>query len=395
MITRSKITLVFVALAFTGSANAQMTFDRVLQQVDSNNLMLKAQRQKLEAERIATRIGLSPSNPQAEVIYQWGSPIDIGNKTTFSITQHFDFPTAYIYRAKLAKGLENALENEYMSMRVEVLQKAGLLYADLVYHNALMVELNRQLKNALVIAQSLKQKFEAGEIGIIPYTQAELVYHELNSRITQVRLEQKSLAHELSALNGSVALAVADSVMLVPELPDSFESWLELAEPQNPELAYLKSETENSRLKLKLSKAEVLPTFNAGYASEKVGGERFQGIVAGISIPLWEKSNTVRYARANERYMQLLTDDYLFSFRQSSQRLFTKVKTLQELATQLNQSISSLDIAGKLYLALEKGEISIVDYYTELNSYNNIKERLLEVQHECLKAYIELNRFAY
>ncbi|MBC7125652.1 MAG: TolC family protein [Bacteroidales bacterium] len=395
MITRNKVSLVFIALAFAGITNAQTTFDRVLQQVDSNNLMLKALRQKLEAERIATRIGLSPGNPQAEVIYQWGSPIDIGNKTTISITQQFDFPTAYIYRAKLAKGMSSALENEYRSKRSEILQKAGLLYADLVYHNALLVELNRQLKNALVIAQSLKQKFEAGEIGVIPYTQAELVYHELNSRITQVKLEQKSLADELGALNGSVAVTIADSVIIVPELPESFDSWFGLAESQNPELAYLKSEIENSRLKLKLSKAEVLPTFNAGYASEKVGGERFQGIVAGISIPLWEKSNTVRYARANERYMQLLTDDYLFSFKQSSQRLYSKVKTLQELTNNLSQNISSFDIAGKLYLALQKGEISIVDYYTELNSYNSIKERLLEVQHECLKTYIELNRFAY
>jgi outer membrane protein TolC len=395
MITRIKIALVIVALAFAGITNAQMTFEKVLQQVDSNNLMLKALKQKLEAERIATRIGLFPSNPQSEFIYQWGSPVAIGNKTTISITQQFDFPTAYIYRAKLAKGMANALENEYRSKRSEVLHKAGLLYADLVYHNALLVELNRQLKNAMVIAQSLKQKFEAGEIGVISYTQAELVYHELNSRITQVKLAQKSLADELGTLNGSVALAIADSVMLVPELPDSFESWFGLAESQNPELAYLKTETENSRLKLKLSKAEVLPTFNTGYASEKVGGERFQGIVVGISIPLWGKSNTVRYARVNERYMQLLADDYLFSFRQRSQQLFSKVKTLQELAAQLNQNISNLDIAGKLFLALQKGEISIVDYYTELNSYNSIKERLLEVQHECLKTYIELNRFAY
>jgi len=93
--------------------------------------------------------------------------------------------------------------------------------------------------------------------------------------------------------------------------------------------------------------------------------------------------------------MQLLTDDYLLSFRQSSQRLYSKVKTLQEITNNLSQNISSFDIAGKLYLALQKGEISIVDYYTELNSYNSIKERLLEVQHECLKTYIELNRFAY
>ncbi|MEW5845669.1 MAG: TolC family protein [Bacteroidota bacterium] len=395
MIAKIRVVFVLIALTCVGVVSAQTTLEKVLQQVDTNNLTLKALRQKLEAERISSRIGLTPTNPQAELIYQWGSPVDIGNKTTISITQQFDFPTAYVYRAKLAKSTINALEYDFRGKRSEVLYKAGLLYADLVYHNALIVEVQRQQKSAMVIAQSLKQKYEAGEIGIIPYTQAELVYQELNSRISQAKLLQKSLSDELTALNGSVPFVIPDTVILVPDLPDSFDAWYNQNEPRNPELAYLKSEMENSRIKRKLAKTESLPSFNAGYASEKVVGERFQGVVVGMSVPLWEKSNTVKYAKANERYVQLLTDDYLFAYRQSSERLYNRAKTLRELALQLSDNINRLDIVSKLNLALEKGEISIVEYYAELNSYNSIKERLLDVQHEYLKAYIELNRFAY
>jgi len=395
MIAKIRMVIVLIALSCIGFVNAQTTYEKVLQQVDSNNLTLKALRQKLEAERIATKIGLTPSNPQAEVIYQWGSPVDIGNKTTISITQQFDFPTAYVYRAKLAKSLANTVEYEFRGKRTEVLQKTGQLYADLVYHNALIAELQRQQKSALIIAQSLKQKYEAGEISIIPYTQAELIHQELNSRISQAKLSQKNLSDELIALNGSIPLVIADTIILIPDLPDSFDTWYSQNESRNPELAYLKTEMENSRIKLKLAKAQSLPTFNTGYASEKVVGEHFQGVVVGMSVPLWEKSNTVKYAKANERYIQLLTDDYLFAFRQSSERLYNRAKTLRELALQLSNNINRLDIVSKLNLALEKGEISIVEYYAELNNFNSIKERLLDVQHEYLKAYIELNRFSY
>ena len=390
-----KLVLLLLTLTFAKAINAQSILENFLHQVDSNNLTLKALRQRLEAERIATRIGLTPGNPQAEVIYQWGSPVDIGNKTNISFTQQFDFPSAYVYRAKLAKGMVNALEYEFKSKRIEVLQRAAFIYADLVYHNALIVELQRQQKSAMFIAQSLKQKYEVGEIGIIPYTQAELISQELNSRIAQTKLLQKSFSDELMALNGAIPLFISDSVFIIPDLPESFEEWFNQSISRNPELAYLKRQLENSRIRLKLSKAETLPSFNLGYASEKIVGERFQGVVVGMSVPLWEKSNTVRYAKANERYFQLVTDEYLFSFRQSSERLFNRAKSLRELALMLNDNIKRFDMVNKLQLALEKGEISIVEYYAELNNYNSIKERLLEVQNEYLKAYVELNRFAF
>lgn len=390
-----KTIAILILIASIGAVKAQSNLYTVLQQVDSNNLTLKSLRQRLEADRIASRIGLNPGNPQAEVIYQWGSPVDIGNKTTISITQEFSFPTAYIYRAKLAKGVSKSLEHEYRTKRGELLKQAGFIYADLVYHNALIKELQKQQKSAQVISQSLKQKFDAGEIGIIPYTQAELMYRELNARLAQTMLEQKNLSDELVALNGSISIAVSDTLMLTPDLPDSFETWYAQNESLNPELAFFSNEMENSLTRLKLAKAEFLPKFNTGYASEELVGERFQGVVVGVSIPLWEKSNTIRYAKANQKYIQLLADDYFLTYKNSAGRLFKKASALRELLAQLSENINRLDITQKLNLALEKGEISIVDYYTELNNYNSIKERFLQLQLEYIKAYIELNRYSF
>jgi len=393
MVIKIRTAFLLVLLACTGKVNAQIGFERILQEIDTNNLTLKALRQKLESERIAARIGLYPSNPQAEVIYQWGNPVDIGNRTTIGITQQFDFPTAYIYKAKLAKGMSTALEHEFRAKRAEILNNASLLCAELVYHNALVMELQRQQESAMVIANSLKQKYDAGVAGILPYTQAELVYQELNSRISQAILQRKILSDELTALNGSVQVHISDTAILLPELPPNFETYFSAIELQNPELAYLKSEVENSHTKLQLVKSEKLPSFTVGYASEKLVGERFQGIVVGMSIPLWEKINTISHARANERFVQLLTHEYLINYRLGSERLFNKAVALRELIDQLTESIDRLNIVDKLNLALDKGEISIIDYYTELNNYNSIKERLLEVQYEYLKTYIELHRF--
>jgi outer membrane protein TolC len=395
MILRTKIIGLLLILAVADISHAQNSFQAILQQIDTNNLALKVYRQQLEADKLASRIGLSPSNPQAEVIYQWGSPVDIGNKTTISITQEFDFPTAYIYRSRLAKGSANSYQHEYSIKRAEVLQNASRIYADIVYYNALVAELQRQYKSAEIIAHSLERKFEVGEQNIIPSTQAKLVMQELSSRLEQIKMERLALRDELTALNGGIPIEVTDSTMLLPELPESFEAWYDKTEQLNPELAYLNNEIENSRLRLSLTKSESLPTFTLGYASEKVVGERFQGVVAGLSIPLWEKSNTIKHAKANQRYVQLAKDEYTFTYRQQAQRLYNKATSLNKLILELEQTIKQYDITSKLKLALEKGEISVVEYYSELNSYNAIRERLLEVQHEYLLTYIELNRFVY
>ncbi|KAA6308963.1 hypothetical protein EZS27_039465 [termite gut metagenome] len=47
-----------------------------------------------------------------------------------------------------------------------------------------------------------------------------------------------------------------------------------------------------------MNQAMGLPSFLAGYMSEKVVGEHFQDITLGISIPLWENKNRVKQAKA-------------------------------------------------------------------------------------------------
>lgn len=385
-----------LALTFVSFVNAQnSSLQNFLQQVDTNNLTLKTLRQKLQAEKIATRIGLTPSNPEAEFIYQWGSPVDIGNKKTISITQSFDFPTAYAYRGRIARNLSSSLEYDFRARRTEILSNAHKLYVEYVYHVAMVNELTRQFRYTQVIANALRRKMEVGEIGIIPFTQTEL---KLQEAFTSLKLAENSLKciyNEITSINGGFPVSITDSVMVLPMLTDSFEDWMATAEQQNPEIQFLNSQVALGQLQVKLSRVESLPSFHAGYASEKVAGEQFQGVVAGIKIPLWEKANTVRYAKANAKQLQFAAEDYLLSFRLRSKSLFDRVKSLSDNINQLSSILAKLDIEAKLTLALEKGEISVVDYYTELSDIYGLRLKLLELQNECLKTYIELNRYSY
>lgn len=393
---KNKMLCLLLTLTFVSLVNAQnSSLQNFLQQVDTNNLTLKALRQKLQAEKIASRIGLTPPNPEAEIIYQWGSPVDIGNKTTISITQSFDFPTAFLYRGKIATYRSSLLEYDFRTRRTEILSNALKLYVDYVYHVALVNELTRQFRSAQVIANALRRKMEVGEIGIIPLTQAELKLQEVFTSLKLAESSLKSIYSDLNSINGGIPASITDSVMVLSMLPETFESWIATAEQQNPEIQFLNAQVALGELQVKLSRSESLPSFHAGYASEKVAGEQFQGVVAGIKIPLWEKANTVRYAKANAKQLQLAAEDYLLSFRLRSKSLYDRARSLSDNINQLSSTLDKLDIEAKLTLALEKGEISVVDYYTELSGIYGLRLKLLELQNEYLKTFIELNRYSY
>jgi len=241
----------------------------------------------------------------------------------------------------------------------------------------------------------LEQKYLIGEIGIILYTQAQLAYEDVSARLLEVMAERDNLAQELFSLNGGKEVNISDSIIVLPTLTSTFDEWYSNAVNRNPEIGLLNSNVEQSQLQVKLTRFENFPSFNAGYASEKLVGEHFQGVVAEISIPLWGKRNTIKHAKVLTLYAMANAVDYYLRFKLNSYALFEMLQKLYKLSEQFSNTIEQHDILDKLNLALEKGEISVVDYYTELASFYSIRERLLNIQHNYLKTYLQLNWFDY
>ena len=64
--------------------------------------MLRALHEQMIARRAGNHVGLTPSDPEVEFGYLWSRPAAGGNRKDVSLTQQFDFPTAYVERSRLA-----------------------------------------------------------------------------------------------------------------------------------------------------------------------------------------------------------------------------------------------------------------------------------------------------
>ncbi|MBK6966325.1 MAG: TolC family protein [Bacteroidales bacterium] len=368
------------------SLTAQITVDSVLSDIERNNTTLSALRKSVEAEKLGNRTGIYLQNPEAGFSYLWGSPDVIGNRTDINIKQSFDFPTAYGYRRQIADSRNLQADLEYQRQRKDVLLNARLLCADLIYANAVIEEKSNRLAHAQNIADAFQSMFEKGEVSILEPNKAQLNLLNIKKEVEMLYIERNAVLEQLSSLNGGIAIADKVSSESQLMLPSDFDQWYSKAEQNNPALLWLKKEIEVKMQQEKLNRALSLPKASAGYMSEKVVGEHFQGVTIGVSIPLWENKNTVKYAQAQTLALQTMEVDSKLQFYNQIKIQFSKAESLHKTALEYRQLIESSNNAVLLKKALDAGEITLINYLMELSYAYSAMDNLLKSEYELNKA---------
>jgi len=150
----------------------------------------------------------------------------------------------------------------------------------------LVKEYSGRLANAQRIAETYLLRFDRGDANILEKNKAQLELTAIGNEMNRIETERSSLLNELKALNGGHTITFTATDTDYEMLPPDFEEWVAAAEANSPVLQYVRGQMEISRQQVQLNRALGLPRLTAGYMSEKVVGERFQGVTVGISVPL-------------------------------------------------------------------------------------------------------------
>ena len=144
---------------------------------------------------------------------------------------------------------------------------------------------------------------------------------------------------------------------------------------------------------MSLNKALALPKIQAGYMGETVVGQQFRDISVGLSIPLWENKNTVKYAKANAIALEAVATDNKVQLYNQLKTLHSKAISLQSNVTEYRSKLQSFNSSDLLKKALDKGEISLIDYIMELSIYYENVNKMLELEKDKNKTIVELNQY--
>lgn len=386
---RKIIYSLLLAITIT-SLSAQDRLTKVIEEIEGNSKTLNVIRQQIEAQKLENRTDIFLHDPEVEFSYLWGNPSELGKQKELSVTQSFDFPTAYGHRKKISKMQNQNLELQYKSERIDLLLKAKQLCINLAYNNALSKEYETRLSNAQQIASAYQLKFETGDASIIEKNKAMVNLTTVESEKNLIDIERKTILSELTALNGGIEIEFDDTFIANTPLPQNFNNWYSSAEAKSPMLQYLSQQIDINKQQVKLNTALALPKFTAGYASEKVIGEDFRGITVGISIPLWENKNKVKQAKAQARSTELLLDDSKIQFMMHLQQLYAKTSVMQENAQAYRSSISQHSNELLLKRALDEGQISLLEYLLETEYYYDVVNKALEAERDYNLSLAEL-----
>lgn len=341
----------------------------VLRSVELNNQSLAAQRNLTDARTLEARTGNGLENPEVEFEYKWGDPSSLGKAGEISVSQPFDFPTSYIYRARIARDLAAQYGYEYAAVRQQLLLDAQSLCLEIIALRQQNAILKQAYENAVRISEIMARREATGDANILEANKARFELAAAKNAYDLNVIELTSAEKRLVNLNGGQPLEfAAETFPQQPQLVPK-EEILRRYEELSPELLALISGVDAAQNDIRLSRSMSMPRFSAGYKHEYARGvnERFNGVMIGMSIPMFGNRNNVKRAKTQAIYAESQYHAALLDMRSGLDELYAKADLLAASMNDYRRITDGARSVELLNKAIEAGQISITDYFAELS----------------------------
>lgn len=386
--------IAFVSMTFV--SGAQNSAEVVLASVEKNNPELQALRKRTESEKYGFKAERMVEAPEVGFDYLWGSPADIGTRKDISVTQSIDIATISGTRGKIAESESELSDMQFNVRRQEILLQAKLLYINIIYCNAVGVELERRLERSEKVEAVYRDMQVRGETDMIEVNKAHLAYLAQRNALARNKMEAEGFRLELQRLNGGEPLEINDlSYVRRDMLPADFDTWYKEVADRSPEIRAARQNVKVNEAVARGIKMSSCPTITAGYMAELVKGSNFRGLTLGLSIPLWSARSKTRQANLSCEASRLEVKDVEASEYSALRSLYEKASGLKDLSDELALSLAVSDEAMSMTeKKFNEGEISLMDSIMELSLYYSVVDESLTASKDYDLALAELNAWS-
>jgi cobalt-zinc-cadmium resistance protein CzcA len=392
----SKVLLILLSLSLFNTVKGQQAkpidLKHAIQMALDSNLAIRSSVYSVDIQKALK--GASWDLPKTSIDGEYGQFNSYTKDNSFSISQSFAFPTVYINQNTLATANVKSSEWQLKASQLEISTQVKQVYWQLVYLHSKqkLVVFQDSLYSGFLRAAELRAK--AGETNklemITVRSQSLEVKNQMRQLIADLDIYTKKLQ---KLLNSAVVNYPADSTLQRMAFSPVSDSSALMA---NPLVGYMQQQVEVSRLEKKVERSQIMPDFNIGWFSQTIQGvqdidgiqrtfsldDRFTGIQAGVSIPLWFVPYTSKAKAANlkEKMAQTNAEYYSKSVMSDYGELlgeYSKYRNSVEYYEQ--QAVPEAEIiieqATRSYQA---GAIDYMDYILNLNRASNIKQNYLD-----------------
>ena len=393
MRTRYLFFLILPGVFPLGSAAQTIGEADLLQAVERHSPGLQSAVATARSNQIEARTGNTLPNPELEYIHSWGSSGAVG-EDEFTATQGFDFPTAYVQRTRAARAREDAAQASYRQVRMETLLQARLAVQEILYLQKRIEVDSLRLADAEFARQIARVRAQAGDITSIEENRIEFQSLSARNNLTRTRMALETALTSLSSLSGlSLGADVQIEPMPLPALAP-LEQVLEQAYAADPALSAARASGQAAQADRRLAVSLALPKFSAGYKYSSSDGAKFHGVIAGMSIPLFESRNTVRLARARQAEVEATTLALETNLTADLTAKYSQAARLEAMSRTYQSGGEGAEKSALLRKALQEGSLTILEYFTELDPVYRHMDEINELSYNYRSLLIELNKYA-
>lgn len=334
-----------------------------------------------EVSRAVSRTGLYPPGPELSAGWFPGNTAGSGIKRTWSLSQSFDFPTAYIRIAELKRTNLNLALAESRLLETQILTNAGIA----------VIEYTATLKRIDLVEGRVEHMNKYEEMYSMMVETGEATILDLN----RIRAEALILKSTLATLTGEASAAAIrldyisnnNSQLISGEMYPDFpvmgkESLLEEKRKIHPAFAVSRLRIEKAGAGLKLNRSSLLPGITVGYGSESVAGQDFTGPQLGLALPLWNKSGTVNAARAELFWEESQSAADISALENEIVSLLNEFEAISTNLREVEEHVNSSEAIRLLNISLQSGAITLTDYLSGLQDFWAVEELLLNLERE-------------
>ena len=381
------------ALLFSVGANAQNGIEQVLQSIEANNKVLLANQKLTQAQQLEVHTGKFLPNPSAEFEKMWGNKNNPGSEYEFVIKQSIDFPTTYGKRNKLAGMKADAIGFQYAAFRQELLLSAKQTCIEIVYLRKQQALLEKQLKNAKALNIIYQKRLQKGDANQLETTKIQLEALGVQKQHRQNEVLLKTALEQLQMLNGGREIFFNDEEY-IPEALLSLEELQAQYLSIDPTLRTLTEEQEIAQREVNLNRSLALPKIDFGYKHSSAGDNiSANGIVFGISLPLFEHKNTVKRAKAQAAFASVAVEESRLRMGSELEQLYGQLLAISRVKEEYSSLLESQQSVELFNKALEAKQLSIIEYFSELSTFYDSMQSYLEVEKEYHDLVAQLNRY--
>ena len=384
--------LIAVSLVLIASAaKAEGSIGDVLKQIAQNNLTLKALHHEGEAEVLDMKAANAPGGLSVEYSPFFRSGYSGVAESELVVSQEIQFPTKYADRNKQAKMQKAVGGKVYEKNRRDILLEAQLLCVDVIRLNKTLAMLRQRLRNSETLRQMYDKRMEAGDANILEVNKVKLDCMEVQTLVSEAQNERMLLLQQLAELNGGKPVAIDDVEIPKFQPIADFESYKALALASDADIQMAETMLQSADMNVKMQKREWLPDISFGYRRNTEQKEAVNGVLVGVSFPLYSNSKNIRAARERRQSAQLQVEQARSTAESQLRSGYQQLVGLQQVLdhSDVKMMQESIELFSK---ALQQGEINALEYYTEVNSIYEKLQRHIDVHTQSAKLLAALHK---